>query len=280
MESLFVPKNLIIGEVDKYFEVILEHREDFLSKQMFNGLIGYATQQIQKARGLGKKMMNPITRRLSITDFCYVIENGGSIQLDAWLIRNSMEMRCCGLVNVANARDVYALYYDANNEYGFNGITNEEGSSTQLRLSSVPKGLKPVGYLSYNEDGFRCHCVDYKQYKEWEENRNPIRYQSNLEKNYDAKNMMHCVRLLHMGIELAKGDGFNVQRTHDRDFLLAIRNHKMEYDELLAYTEQKKGEFYEASKASSLREKVDLDMVNELLIDIRKAFLRKIFCFY
>ena len=46
--------------------------------------------------------------------------------------------------------------------------------------------------------------------------------------------MMHCTRLIHMGLELAKGEGFNIERTWDREFLLNIRNHKMEYDELIA----------------------------------------------
>ena len=110
-------------------------------------------------------------------------------------------------------------------------------------------------------------------YKEWEKNRNPIRYESNLNKNYDAKNIMHCVRLMHMGIELAKGEGFNVKRTWDRDFLLDIRNHKMEYDEIMAYVEEKHKEFNEAIKTSAIKDSIDINFVNDLLIEIRKKQL-------
>jgi hypothetical protein len=223
-------------------------------------------------------MMNPITQRLNALDFCYVIENGGSIPFNKWLDVNQMEQRNCGLVNIANARGIYAVYYDRLGTIGYRGCMAESEDATQLRLSSIPKGETPVCYISYNEDGFTCHCKDYREYKEWEKNRNPVRYESNLEKNYDAKNMMHCVRLLHMGIEVAKGEGLNVRRTDDRDFLLSIRNHKMEFDELIAYVDGKKAEFDAAIKTSTLRESVDIDFVNDLLIEIREKKIKKKFC--
>ena len=89
--------------------------------------------------------------------------------------------------------------------------------------------------------------------------------------------MMHCTRLIHMGLELAKGEGFNIERTWDREFLLNIRNHKIEYDELIDYIEQKHQEFNEAIKTSQIKEKIDVDFVNNLLIEIRKEQLKKIF---
>jgi hypothetical protein len=277
VESLFVPNGLIIGEVDKMFKPVLANKEQFLSKKLFNSLFGYATQQIHKARGLGKKMMNPITERKGILDFCYVLGNGGSYPLKDLLEKYNMDQCRCGLVNIQNARGIYALYYDVEGSLGYSGCVNEDETSTQLRLSSIPKGEEPLCYISYNEDGFVCHCKEYREYNEWKENRNPIRYESNLDKNYDAKNMMHCVRLLHMGIEIAKGEGFNVRRTKDRAFLLGIRNHKMEYDELLSYVDEKKKEFDEAIKTSTLREEVDPTFVNDLLIEIRKEKIIEFF---
>lgn len=164
-------------------------------------------------------------------------------------------------------------WYNSLTSIGYHGIVDENGTSNELRLSSVSKGEKPLCWMSYNQTGYTKHCIDYKNYKEWEKNRNPIRYNSNLNKNYDAKNIMHCVRLMHMGIELAKGEGFNVKRTWDRDFLLDIRNHKMEYDEIMAYVEEKHKEFNEAIKTSTIKDNIDVNFVNDLLIDIRKKQL-------
>ena len=105
---------------------------------------------------------------------------------------------------------------------------------------------------------------------EWVEKRNPIRYESNLGKNYDAKNMCECVRLLHTGLELAKGDGFNVKRTWDREFLLNIKNHGMEYDEILAYAEGKQTELQEAMKTTKLPDTVKILELEKILIRARE----------
>jgi len=46
---------------------------DFLSKQAKNTFAGYALSQIKKARGLNKKIVNPMAeRRKSVLEFCYV----------------------------------------------------------------------------------------------------------------------------------------------------------------------------------------------------------------
>ena len=52
--------------------------------------------------------------------------------------------------------------------------------------------------------------------------------------NYDAKNMCECFRLIHMGMEIARGEGVKVNRRNiDREFLLDIKAHKFEYDYLI-----------------------------------------------
>lgn len=124
--------------------------------------------------------------------------------------------------------------------------------------------------MVYNESGFKDHCKKYKEYKEWEKNRNPKRYESNLNKNYDSKNMMHCVRLMHMGKEIAEGNGVILERTDDREFLMNIRNHKYEYDELMELIKKDEKALDAAITKSTIKETIDVNFVNDLLIDIRK----------
>ena len=57
------------------------------------------------------------------------------------------------------------------------------------------------------------------------------------------------------------------------EFLLNIRNHKMEFDEILSYLEEKQNEFNESIKTSTIKEHIDLNFVNDILIDIRKKQL-------
>lgn len=146
-------------------------------------------------------------------------------------------------------------------------------SSTQLHLSPVAKGEVPLLYISYNEDGFISHCRRYKEYQEWVQKRNPVRYASNLNKNYDSKNIMHCFRLIHMCKEILLGQGFNVKRTEDQEFLMNIRNHKFEYDDLIAQLDTEVKEIEEAYKISTLPEKPDCEWLDNYLAKTIKEYI-------
>lgn len=179
------------------------------------------------------------------------------------------------IYNIHNDNEL-SHWYDTQKPIGYRGLVNNLETSNELRFSSVSKDEKPICYMTYNANGFSTHCKDYKEYKNWEANRNPIRYQSNLEKNYDSKNMAHSFRLVNMCIEIAQGKGFNVNRRNiDRDFLLDVRNHKFEYDYLIKLLEDKMKEMDEAIKHSTLPQKIDSNLIDKLLIDIRMKQLNK-----
>ena len=335
MEFLFAPKENIVGDVHPLFMPILGNRNEFISKQLFNPLFGYAKQQLNKCKGYNKmcNWEHDKVERKTPFDFCYTFKGQGSTKLLNWLENNGLYQKYCGIVNIPNMHDVYGVYYDFGNhilnekvtfeglkdeyvgvrgfgkfivdffnlksmeegyEYiaetfsniyqwmkvqkpiGYRGIMGEDGESNELRLSSVEKGVNPICHMSYNATGYTKHCVDYKNYQTWVKERNPIRYESNLNHNYDAKNVSHMVRLIHMGLELAKGEGFNVVRTWDRDFILKVKNHGFEFDEIMEYVEGKTKEFNDAIQTSTLKEKIDVDFVNDLLVDIRKQQLKSI----
>lgn len=307
LESLFAPEDCIVGKVHPMVQYIINHKWDFVSKECFKTFYGYAVSQIGKARGLNKKIVNPVTERKDILDFCYTFKGQGSQPIKEFLAKHHLDQRYCGLVNIPNMKDVYGVYYDfaayykfendhiswdSNWETDFNidypfvmdRIENKEffkysgivypediDKSNDVRLSSIPKGENPICFMTYNKDGYTSHCRDYKEYKEWEEKRNPVRYESNLGHNYDAKNVMHCMRLVRMAKELAQGKGFNVVRTWDRDYLLDIRNHKFEYEEVMEQLEKEKAEMEEAIKVCTLPDYVDVEKVNNLLIEARKS---------
>ena len=172
--------------------------------------------------------------------------------------------------NITNEDDFRKWFYNVSVVHKYRGITSD--LSTDLRLSPVVKGEKPICHLVYNEYGYRKHCSDYKKFKEWEKNRNPVRYESNLEKSYDSKNMYHFFRLVQMGIEIANGEGINPVRTYDREFLLDVRHHKYEYDEIVEMAKAKEEELNQAFKNTKLPAKLDIDMINDLVIEAKKSF--------
>jgi predicted nucleotidyltransferase len=340
LESLFVPERCI-KYIHPAFKVILDNRDIFVTKETFKSFVGYATSQIQKAKGLNKKIVNPIVERKQPIDFCFTFNNyQGTTPITNWLEERGLKQIYCGLNHLPNMNQMYGVFYDwgqhihmefktcrefvdymlssdgkkwiekikdvnedvhnrlapyfigiYGDDYiylwdkykeiydsfvpkGYHGIQKEAGTSNDVHLDSILKGDYPICHMSYNEDGYQSHCRMYKEYKEWEKNRNPQRYLENLEKDFDRKNMMHCVRLLTMGIEIATTGKVNVDRTDiDREFLLNIRLGNTTYEEIIAYADAKKAELQNViEKCDFLPESVEMNKVNELLINIRKNF--------
>lgn len=142
-----------------------------------------------------------------------------------------------------------------------------------LRLSPIDdKNTKPITHICYNSSGYTKHCNDFKDYKTWVKERNPKRYESNLDKNYDSKNMMHCFRMIHMAKEIANGDGIILDRNigGDRDFLMKVRNHGFEYDEIISMLDKETEEMNQMMTTSTINKTINRELLNELLIDFRK----------
>ncbi|SEO38645.1 DNA polymerase beta superfamily protein [Mucilaginibacter sp. OK283] len=249
---------------------------DFLSKLCMDTFAGYAQTQIKKARGLNKKINRPMdSERKSVLDFCYVIHNNGSILLKEWLSENNYTQEQCGLINLDHFRNVYLLYHQSQLTEGrLKGLISGAGAD-DVQLSSVPKGIENLAVMNFNKDSYSVYCREYKEYQEWEDKRNDLRYQSTLShgKSYDAKNMMHTFRLLNMAEEIAVSQQVIVKR-NDRDFLLRIRNGEFEFDELMKMVEEKMESVKAAYETSTLPERPDMDKTELLLVQIREAFYK------
>lgn len=244
-----------------------------LSKLCQNTFGKFAISQIKKAKGLNKKIVNPMSKnRKSILEFCYVNQEKGAIPLLDFLKQNNWIQKHCGLLNIDHMKDVYGLYYGE--ILGYKGVIQKQDSS-EICLSSIPKPAKQQALMYFNKDGYSSYCKRYKEYWQWVEKRNETRYEStkNHGKNYDSKNMMHTFRLLEMAIEIAKQKRVNVHRPN-RGFLLSIKNGEYEYGELLQMANQKQAEMELAFKASDLQESPNLELINHMLVKFRDAFYK------
>ncbi len=245
--------------------------EDFLSKQCKDSFGGYAFTQVRKARGLNKKILNPMPReRKTPLDFCYVLWKQGSIPVKEWLKKKDYKQANCGLVNIPHFRDTYGLYYNESGELGFSGIIRKPDSN-EVALSSIPKDMPRAAVMSFNKDGYQTYCKDYRQYWEWVEKRNEARYENTLShgKNYDAKNMMHTFRLLDMAEEIAREGVIRVRRPN-REFLLDIRAGRFDYGQLVQWAEERMARIEKLYEQSKLPEAPNVEKINRVLIEMRE----------
>ncbi len=307
LELLNTPEDCIIYK-DPSFDLILNDREKFITKICAKSFGGYAKQQISKAKGQNKKQnweKDKVARK-EVLDFVYVIEDEKSIPWKVWN-DGRYEEKFIGVVNVPNARDIYAVYYDTDAHlcfsesvseetrnvnkntrkelglamgFGYKGLVKTDecvnsAESNQLRLSSIPKDEKPICVITYNKDGYTQHCNDYKSYQTWLEQRNESRWvdvKSHGQK-IDGKNMLHCKRLMEMAKEIAKGEGINVRRPNAKD-LIAIRKGEVDLQTLIDNVEKEIIEVDKLFDNSGLPDSIDNEFINNLIVKIRKQIYK------
>ena len=310
LELLNTPEDCILYK-DPNFDIILENRNKFITKICANSFGGYAKMQIQKAKGQNKKQnweKDKVTRK-EVLDFVYVIEGETSIPWKEWNKGdNEFEEKFCGIVNVPNARDLYAVYYDsvARNMFsenvseqtretlkkhmkdsgnpmgfGYKGLvkSNEGVSSSEsnaLRLSSIPKGETSICNIIYNKDAYTQHCNDYKSYQTWLNERNESRWVdvNSHGQKIDGKNMMHCKRLIQMSREIAEGKGIIVRRENTKE-LISIRKGEIDLQTLIDSVELEIVEIDKLFINSKLPDSVDNNFIHELIVKIRKQLYNK-----
>lgn len=271
LELLFSPEDCIL-EKHPLFNILLENKHIFLTKKCVDSFVGYAKQQIYKAKGLNKKMNwenERIERKLPI-DFCKFIDATTSIKLNDFL-KTTKYPENFFFTKIDNTKQLYRLWYTVK-DYKKPLCNNDD-----LLLTAIPENAMPVSYgiVQYDLDGFQTHCREYNAYQVWLKERNESRYVDvkNHGQKIDGKNMLHCMRLIEMAKELAETGTLNVRRPNAKE-LLKIRKGEYDLQELINKTDQLVVEVEEAFKKSSLPDHIDLNAVNQLLKTIRTESIK------
>lgn len=242
----------------------------FLSKLCKDTFAGYALTQVRKASGYKKKFVNPVEKdRMSILDFCYVVNGVSSMPVQDWLGVNGLQQQHCGLASLAHAKGLYGLFYDGDGSRGYRGIVGSE-LANEVSLASIPKGERPVTHLFFNQEGYLAYCREYREYWDWVGKRNEDRYLGNIEhgKGYDAKNMMHTIRLLQVAEDMLSTGKLTVRRSN-RTELLSIKSGQYQYEDLLSMAGSLMARIEAAALTSPLPEHPDRPLVEAALVNIR-----------
>ena len=328
LELLNMPEDCVISK-HPVFDLILNEKNKFITKECAKSFGGYSRAQIKKAKGQDK-MMNwekeKVARKTPV-DFCYMIDGYNAKPMKKFLKSNGMEQKFCGIAKIANMKEAFALFYDwkAHNCFaksmdkedrehnkkvfkdkgeavglGYKGLEKEQsimidgeeytfvqdglavkGASSALRLSSIPKDESLVCIFSYSKDDYTQHCKRYNKYQNWLKTRNDKRWVEIEEhgqkvdgQKIDGKNMLHCMRLIDMSVEIAEGKGIIVRRPNAKE-LLDIRRGKVNLEDLIKIAEEKIKRMDELFANSNLPKNISHDFVVNLTNRIRKEFHEK-----
>jgi predicted nucleotidyltransferase len=280
LELLYSPEDCIIYK-HPVFDEIMKHRDSLLSKSCRWSFGGYAFSQIEKAEGLNKKMNWEKTKieRKSPIDFCWLVldkqtaietENlpkQGVYPLADWLTIKGLTQQNVALTKLNHSKEGYQLYLLENPH----GIVTD--TSNDLRTAETPIGITPIATVLFNPDAYSRHCKEYKEYQEWLSKRNVQRY-VDIEghgQQIDGKNLLHCVRLLDVGIEIAEGKGILVRRPNAA-YLVEIRKGKHNLKAILESCREKLAALDKAYEISNLPDKVERGFWTKMVTKVRKEF--------
>lgn len=302
LEFLNSPERCIL-QGKEYFDMI--PKDVWITQKCCKSFLEYAKNQLSRAYGLNKKIFNPQPKEPpKVLDYCYVVDGNQAVPFREWLKGRKCSVVVDGYPNdqksyalaaIDHVTDTYALYYEpllldqvemAAPEHEWRwayGVVVDEEKSNDIQLCSIPKGISPVATLFFNKNAYSHDCSEHTKYWHWVAERNDARYEETIKhgKGYDAKNTMHCIRLLMTAKDIAETGTVTVDRSADREFLLSIKQGKFSYEDMMARSDRLVAEVTESFQKSTVLKPVltdeELDaMVAGILIRMPEQFNRLI----
>ena len=267
LEFLNSPSRCIL-QGQEWFDFI--DKPTWVTERCAKSFLEYARNQLSRAYGLNKKVFNPWPEEApKVLDYCYVVDGNLAVPFKEWVKKRPYECKdepkYYAIAAIDHVTDTYALYWEnvpldrceiAAPEHEWRwayGVVSDEDKANDIQLSSIPKGIPQVGILFFNRNAYSHACSEHTKYWKWVNERNPERYEETVShgQGYDAKNTMHCIRLLMTAKKLAESGRVQVDWTPEREYLLAIKAGKFTYDEMMARSDALVAEVAEAFRTSA-----------------------------
>lgn len=281
LELLFAPPDCVIS-TSPVMEKLIQARSLFVTRQCGDTHIGYAMSQIKKARGQNKWVNNPKPPEMpSKEDFCFVIAKetlGASASPPCRpvpLKQIGWSLADYHAAKLEHVPDAYRLYYYGSDARGvFRGDV--------LVCESIPERDEAshfAGLLIFNEQSWKQALTEHQNYWEWRKNRNDARWEAQEagQLDFDAKNMMHTIRLLMSGRSiLERGEPIVRFEGQSLNLLLDIRAGKMPFDQIMCVATELMGECDRLKLTAQLPPKCDLAAADALLLALTQDWERRV----
>ena len=282
LELLFMPQDCVKSstlEMDR----LIHARNMFITRQCGDTHIGYAMSQIKKARGQNKwvnqpKTSNPPTKE----EFCYVIPRERLRQTDGnpcrpiSLLLTNWNLAEYHAARLEHAPNVLRLYYYGP---GARGVFRGD----LLVCESIPESDESprfAGLLLFNEQAWRQSLADHHNYWNWRSERNDARWrkQETGDLDFDAKNMMHTLRLLLSGRSILQNGSPIVRFSgNDLELLMDIRAGKLNFDQIMEIANGVMADCERLKSSTTLPDTCDKAAATCLLRDITRQWKSRIF---
>jgi predicted nucleotidyltransferase len=225
-------------KVTKAGRMLLAMRELFLSQKASMTFSGYAMAQLHRIEGHYKWRQNPPSEpvELSFTSYHDITPYDKPFEKKF----GGHEIKVSSWIETCGGNDIEVLI----------------------------KTFKSYATIKHvDHEAFDAAKKNYANYLNWLANRNPKRAAIEEQHGYDCKHAYHLIRLLRMGKEIL-AEGKVLVKRPDKDELLAIRNGKYTYPELIEMAKDLKNEVDKAVLTSPLPKGPDRNRIQKETMDI------------
>lgn len=256
--------------VDPIGEIILEHRDDFLSKKIKHTFLGYSVSQLKRIQTHKRWIMNPpktppTRSELGLPEQTLIPQDqlmAATAEIQKELDRFQFDFME-GLEESAkiNVRNTVA---EMLGELKITADMHWQAAARKIGLSDN------FIEIMQRERQYTSAKREWDQYQNWKKTRNATRSALEEKYGYDTKHAYHLVRLIRMCREVLTTGKVLVKRP-DREELLAIRNGAWSYEKLIEFAEREEQELNVLYNSTNVLPKVPnkekLDQLAIMLIE-------------
>lgn len=273
LELLYLDDRDVLFATGKW-ERIAEGRDLFLSKKCRHSYTGYAMSQLKRIKGHREWLLNPPKAPPSRAD--YDLPEESVLPAD---VRNQIDEAVKKILARWRLTDgfedllegpVLDSLVDRMRDFHTTLLLCEDGLLDEkvYELGGASIGLsKDVLYAIKQERRYRSALKHWQQYRTWKMERNEARAELEAKYGYDTKHASHLIRLLRTGLEILR-DHTIVVRRPDGEELMAIRDGRWGYDELMEQAERLQADIASAYETSTLRKSPEVAKIDALLLEV------------
>jgi predicted nucleotidyltransferase len=257
-------------------------RNLFLSRKVRYTFAGYAAAQLRRIEGHRKWLLDPpvapperAAYGLPQTTLLPADQLGAAMatvrkQIDRWEL------------DLANVPEATILHVQEQVARALGEVRVALGFDSVDQAKFVAAG-RTVGLddnlveVMQRERAYEAAARHWRQYREWQTQRNPARAALEAAHGYDTKHAAHLVRLLRMGAEILRTGEVHVWRgpggADDAHELLAIRAGEWRYDDLVGWATSQDRVLDALAAASPLPKVPDRQALHALCVELVESRL-------
>jgi len=261
--------------VDPIGEIILAHKDDFLSKRIKHTFMGYSISQLKRIKTHKKWIMNPPSKPPTRADLDlpeHTLIPQDQLMAAYAEVQKELDRFQMNFLEGLDESAKIEIRSTMTTMLAELKITSDQHWASAARKIGLTDNLIQV---MQKEREYSTKKQEWDQYQNWKKARNPARAALEEKFGYDTKHAYHLVRLIRMCRETLTTGKVIVKRP-DREELLAIRRGAWSYDQLIEFAEREDQVLNDLYKTTAaLPKHPDKDKLDALCIKLVERSLSK-----